>query len=95
MCLTKYHDVKIIPCLINHHTMKAYGRYISTSGRLTPGERRASSNHRIGSWVGPRFGLDVAAKIKIPSLLEWNPGRPARIKVIILTELKKGWKKNI
>jgi len=31
-----------------------------TSGESTPG------THRIGSWVGPRAGLDAMAKRKIP-----------------------------
>jgi hypothetical protein len=34
-----------------------------TPSRFTPGER-ATSIHRIGSWVNPRAGLDAVAKRK-------------------------------
>jgi len=34
-------------------------------GRFTPGET-ASGTHWIGVWVGPRAGLDVVVKRKIP-----------------------------
>jgi len=38
--------------------------------------------------VSPRAGLDAVAKRKILcSCWEWNPGRPARSLVTILTEL--------
>jgi hypothetical protein len=38
----------------------------SRSGSFTPMET-APGTHRIGGWVGPRVGLDVVVKIKIPS----------------------------
>jgi len=53
------------------------------TGRFTPRER-ASGTHRIGGWMGPRAGLKAAAKRKISCLCrESNPGRPARVVVII------------
>jgi hypothetical protein len=40
--------------------------------------------------VGPKVGLDAVAKRKIPFLCrEPNPGSPARILVVILTELPR------
>jgi hypothetical protein len=45
---------------------------------------------RIGSWMGPRAGLDVVANGKIPiSCWESNPHRPTRSLVTILTELSR------
>jgi hypothetical protein len=53
---------------------------------------RAPVTHWIGGWVGPRAGLEAVAKEE-KSLLcpygEWNPGRPARNLVTILTELSR------
>jgi hypothetical protein len=39
-------------------------RWVVTSrpGRFAPVERRASSTHCIGGWVGPRAGLDDMEK---------------------------------
>jgi hypothetical protein len=39
------------------------------SGRFTPPRPReiAPFTHWIGGWVGPRYGLDVAAKRKPPN----------------------------
>jgi hypothetical protein len=42
----------------------------SRSSRFTPGERTPGT-HWAGHWVGPRTGLDVMAKRKIP-VLAWN-----------------------
>jgi hypothetical protein len=38
----------------------------SRSGRFTPRER-THCTHCIGGWVGPRAGLDMVSKRKIPS----------------------------
>jgi hypothetical protein len=69
----------------SHYAMKAYGgvdvihvfltstlvgaeQSASRPGRFTPGER-APGTHWIGSWVGPRAGLDdVEARIILPLL---------------------------
>jgi hypothetical protein len=51
----------------------------SRTGRFTP-EEKAHVNHRIGGWVGPRFGLDDVEKKKyfILLVLELRPlSRPA------------------
>jgi hypothetical protein len=48
-------------------------------GRFTPGKRAPSDSHWIGSWVGPRGGLNAVEKLKIfCPCQESNPGRPAR-----------------
>jgi hypothetical protein len=43
-----------------------------TSGQKVP------VTHWTGGWVGPRFGLDAAEKIKIFHCQELNPYRPFR-----------------
>jgi hypothetical protein len=48
----------------------------SRPGRFIPRER-APGTQWIGGWVGPRFGLDVVLKGKIPSpSRESNPDHP-------------------
>jgi hypothetical protein len=49
----------------------------SRPGRFIPGEI-ARSTYWIGSWVGPRVGLDAVEKRQILYCRESNPGRPAR-----------------
>jgi hypothetical protein len=52
---------------------------VSRLGRLTPGERTPGS-HWIGSWVGPRAGLEEVEKKKfliLPGLKLRPLGRPA------------------
>jgi hypothetical protein len=47
-----------------------------TPGRFTPRER-APGTHWIGGWLGPRAGLDIVTKRKIPSpCRESNPDHP-------------------
>jgi hypothetical protein len=49
----------------------------SRPGCSTP-RKRAPSTHWIGGWVGPRAGLDMVLKRKIPSPhQESNPDHPA------------------
>jgi hypothetical protein len=58
--------------------------------RLTSQGKSPSCINRIGSWVGPRAGLDAVAKRKIPiPCRELNSRCPVRILVTILTELPK------
>jgi hypothetical protein len=65
----------------------------SRPGRFTPKERNPGT-HWIGSWVGPRAGLDAVAKRKIPfPCRESKPARPVRSVVIILTGMQKKKKK--
>jgi hypothetical protein len=48
----------------------------SRPGRSTPRERDPVT-HWIGGWVGPRAGLDMVSKRKIPTLRrESNPHHP-------------------
>jgi len=42
------------------------GELASRPGRFTQREK-VYGNHWIGGWVGPRFGLDVVVKRRIPS----------------------------
>jgi hypothetical protein len=52
--------------------------------------QRAPGNHWIGGWAGPRAGLDVVAKRKIPSpYRKSNSGTSARSLVTVLTELPR------
>jgi len=58
------------------------------AGRFNP-EGRAPDTQWT-EWVGPRDGLDAVAKRKKCLLYlcrEWNPGRPTRNLVIIVTEV--------
>jgi hypothetical protein len=51
---------------------------MEVSGQLhTPTREGAPGTHWIGGWVGPRAGLDMVSKRKIPSLRrESNPDHP-------------------
>jgi hypothetical protein len=80
--------VRFFLCLTKHYDMKAFltsalvGGYwpAPRSCRFTTGER-APSTHWIGSWVGPRAGLDEVEKQEFMTLpgLELEPlARPAR-----------------
>jgi hypothetical protein len=54
----------------------------SRPGRFTPRER-APVTHWIGDWVGPRAGLDVVLRRKIPSpCRDLNPDHSARSPVL-------------
>jgi len=59
----------------------------SHTGHFTPRER-VPSKHLTGGWVGPRAGLDTAAKKK-NSCQESNPGHPACSPIAIMAPLTK------
>jgi hypothetical protein len=73
-------------CLTKHHAMKTYGGVTSAldggewsasrPNRFNPRER-APSTHWIRGWMGPRAGLDIVSRRKIPGpRRESNPDHP-------------------
>jgi hypothetical protein len=67
----------IAPTHTSRHQMR-WVVSVTPRPRFTPGER-IPGTHWIGSWVGPRAGLDAGARRKILfSCRGSNPDRPAR-----------------
>jgi hypothetical protein len=84
LCLTKHHDIKTYWewRYSSTHSLvcELYGGEWSAShpGRFIPRERAAGTHWIIG-WVGPRAGLVMVSKRKIPRpRRQSNPDRPDR-----------------
>jgi len=63
------------------HVLRLGARWVVsfTSQSLCPPRERARGTHLIWVWIGPRAGVDAAAKRKNPcSCLELNTGRTAQ-----------------
>jgi len=71
-----------------HHAIKTYLvlNYVWRSGGVAIRVRRPGTRW-VGGWIGLRVGLEAVAKINPSPCREWNPGRPARILVAILTDV--------
>jgi hypothetical protein len=96
--LTEHHAMKaywgsggIAPRILELDTRWRW--VVSFTPRPLYPRKRAPDTYWIGSWVGPRAGLDAVVKRKVPS--PWTPDHPARSPVLyhwaIPAPIRKGY----